>query len=222
MIASALLIAASVIVGPAPSASADAEPASAEAPAPENRRRVLVLPVRLHGVAASPNVAQFDVQLRAGLGHGDIELIEAPRECADEDDACVLELAAELGVDYVVAVEVAVAARDFNIEFRSFRAGDPESSSPTLVECPICGTAEVAERIAARSRLIRDWILTDSELAHVALAGQPRGASVLIDGEPVGALPFDGTVEPGPHVIRVSAPGMSGARTTSTNRANST
>lgn len=42
---------------------------------------------------------------------------------------------------------------------------------------------------------------------QLLVSSQTRGAQVSLDGKPAGAVPFAGAVQPGKHVIRVTAPG---------------
>lgn len=180
--------------------------------AQQPKRRVLVVPMHVEGEVRAHAVEALDAKLREALSHEDIVLLDGPSPCStsSEPDACSSDGAEDIQADYIVEVRLSALEREYHLELKARRVGEAAVETLSESSCPVCGTAEVAEVLASRARGIRDWLLADSTRAHIELTGTPPGATVRIDGEQVGELPYTGELPPGEHRVVVEAPGHLG------------
>jgi hypothetical protein len=191
----ALSISLSLVAGSWASAS---PPAATEAV-------VLMLPLEVEGELSDQARASLLTQMRAGLEHPAISVLEsAAAECSD--DACLREFGRASNADYVISTRVSAGGRNYELELRTLPVFGERSATTTKIDCAVCGIAEVSDRLAVKARVMRDWVLADTEPATLSIEGSPASAVISIDGELVGTLPFSGELRPGDHEIIVSAP----------------
>ena len=173
---------------------------------PAPRRVVALLPPTISGeLSPQARVSLIDA-IQTGFHHEDLELIsELARDCSDAK--CVRDFGRELGADYVVTTLVTTGARNFHVELRVLPVEDERAATLSSIDCPICGVEEVGDQLASKARVLRDWLLADSEPARVSIVGSPESAVISLDGEREGALPFEVMLEPGAHELIISAAG---------------
>jgi len=171
---------------------------------------VAVAPVELRGVEPGTVPAErVDQAIIEGLGRGEIETEALVGACADEP--CWAQLAAERGRSHLLLVEIEREGPDHHVRLRVFDVERGEIVATTGSTCEICGEDEV---IATASDMAAQLVPRIERLrprpSRLVLQGQPAGATVELDGEVVGVLPWEGEVRPGVHQVRVSHEGYVG------------
>jgi hypothetical protein len=177
---------------------------------------VALMPPVTAGIASHlpPKIAE---RLSRSLGRAEVPVTDFSEKCSAFDVDCVERTAAgavSQGATHVVRMSVSGGAAgvdaDHQIQIElTNRTGDILATAEDV--CELCGDAELLERaegLAAVFRARVDRLASDP--AGLVIEGSPPGATVFIDGESVGAVPFDGRLGPGPHELRVEADGYVG------------
>lgn len=197
-----------------PTASAAAPTSRDEVEATESSS-VAVLPIVFEGELPEGDQRELAETIEQAFEHPELDLVTGAKverayaeRCADEATAaCLRKLGRELGVTHALAVVVRASNRDFEVEMRVVSVAGSREPSEAEVECPVCGIAEVRDRVAAQAAQLRDRVLADIQPGRVVVEGDPEGATVSVDGRRVGRLPYEGELTTGEHELRVSERG---------------
>ncbi|PRQ05380.1 PEGA domain protein [Enhygromyxa salina] len=200
----ALVATPSLIVGSWASATPPADEVAPEAPAAGDRV-VLMLPLEVEGELSEQDRRDLVTQMQAGFEHTRIVLTDsAPPTCSD--DACLRAFGREMNADYVISTQISAGDRDYQVQMRALSVHGERPATRAKIDCPVCGIAEVSDQLAAKARVMRDWVLADSEAIELRIEGSPSSAIVSVDQQQVGTLPFSGHLGAGEHEVTVSAP----------------
>lgn len=135
------------------------------------------------------------------------EAIEQERQrgripCADE--TCARDIFTTLGFDELVEIVVRVATdgsvREVVVSLI------PPSGEPVTAARPV-SNGDPADAAREATAAARERARGQRGQVEVRIEGEPRFASVVIDGQAVGMLPFDGMLDEGPHELVVSHQG---------------
>lgn len=186
------------VVGLAPVSASAAEPKLAVAPVEYSK-----------GI---PNHVQVDVdaavlEALAGLA---LDSIDARSKFRCETVACALREAHDAKFRHVIVVRVEANDRDFHIvaEARAPSDGRVEFKNEEL--CELCGHHELLAVVTAQVRALGKLLERGRGAPMLLIRGSPSDASVVLDGQPLGAAPLEVEVEPGPHFVELDAPGYAG------------
>lgn len=199
-----LVVSPSLMLGSWAGATPPPADVAAEVPVP-GERVVLMLPLEVDGELSDLDRRDLVTQMHSGFEHARISVADAASpECSD--DACLRAFGREMNADYVISTRISAGGRDYQVRLRTLPVSDERPATSAKIDCPVCGVAEVSDQLAAKARVMRDWILADSEPAELRIEGSPSSAVVRVDQQRVGTLPFSGRLGPGDHEITVSAP----------------
>ncbi len=203
-----------MVVGPSPARAAPPQPVTADAAV---RPVVLVWPAKIAGVTGEQSAASLRAALRTGLARADLEVVEAPADAAQCDDADCRSAAARAGgAAHVVVLEVRAVDRDFDLKVLLIDVATGEARA--LAEgCTICGLGDASalvESLGARVGPVLRISLEEDAARRVqeqALREQPRlrvvskpdGADVFVDGQKVGVTPLLVPAAAGRHVVEL-------------------
>jgi hypothetical protein len=185
-------------------------PAQARAASPADKAGdqhvVVLLPIESEGLIPSDS-AELEQRLRLVFEYPQIRLI-TPREAAScSDEPCLIQLGRELGAKHVVRTKVVADGRDYVAQVDVLLVEDGALFDTIDASCRICGLAEFDDRLAARTVIARDWILTTPLVGRLRLEGGPHEARVRVDGRWRGQLPYSGDLSVGRHQLVVSSSG---------------
>lgn len=179
-------------------------PASA---APPERARIAVLPLVVDGELPTDVRAKLDDRMRGGLDGNDREIIDAAKERCTTDN-CWKQQAKRLGARHFVEARVTVRDRDYEIAAELVDGRTGKVVATTQTRCEICGFTELGESMdTVTGALQRKLAVAPADPPMLVVRTKPPGATVLVDGEPVGTTPLSAPVAAGPHEIVVRKPG---------------
>lgn len=173
------------------------------------RVRVAVLPVSVRGDAAGLTRDALHERVLRGLDSARLEVTtetKAARLAACESHACRQRTASMSGVTHWLMVDLEGRDRTYDARLRLFAVGEKAPVMEATDRCVICGRAEIDDLVGAQAVVVKDWLeQRDGAVAHIHVTSKPAGASVMIDGRPVGRAPVTATVEPGEHRVELRA-----------------
>lgn len=141
-----------------------------------------------------------------GLGRGQVAIERLEGNC--QDRACWIAIARKRGANPLLFTTVEHRGPDQHI---TLELVDPDRNEVlTALEgfCEICGSNELLVTTADLSATLSVRLSRrDVAPALVVLRGSPAGATVEIDGEVVGTLPWEGELTVGEHTLRISQEG---------------
>ncbi len=183
-------------------------------PAAASSSSIAVAPVHVVGAAPSSiSAARIDEAIASGLERGESTIEHLAGDCEERD--CWIELAKGREQRFVLLSEVEQEGPDLEVRLEVVDVESGQSVASTEGLCEICGEDEIfASTADVAAQLIPRLERLEPEPARIVLEGQPRGATVEIDGQVVGALPWEGEVEPGEHELVISSEGYVSLRRT--------
>lgn len=185
------------------------------------RTPVAVLPLDFAGDLVGADRAVLSQRLVLGLKATELEVISGDsveralggRSAEACDESCRRDLAASIEARFVVGGEV--QGKHDNYALRLWAADGYTGKTLAEVErsCDICGVTELANTMElAASALHTKLKGLRSAAAQVQVASTPEGATILVDGDPLGVTPRRLELTPGEHEIVVRARGYADAR----------
>lgn len=94
---------------------------------------------------------------------------------------------------------------DMHVTLELVEVGSGETLVTVSRSCELCGAAEIAQTAAELgARMVPKLEGLDARFATLALRGRPKGATIELDGQPVGTLPWEGRIGAGEHRIRLT------------------
>jgi hypothetical protein len=192
---SATLVAASLITLPTAASGQGpaADPAEeSEAAGASDRETVALEPLEVEGKLRKGLDEKLNERLVEGLERGELMVV---------DDASA--------ATFVLHAKVTYAKPDYQIALELRQVGDDGEPIATAERtCDLCGAQELEELAADLSATIARKAEQRVELeTKLLVASQPPGASVWVDGTPVGETPLELDVEPGDHEVSVRLEG---------------
>lgn len=147
--------------------------------------------------------------IRRGLRRGQARIVDVDEEGCEgaPTDVCVRDAARAQGLTHIVLPERRDLGPDVRLHLYLTNTETGEEASRLTADCEICGEAELeamAEDLAGQ--LSREFGRLGSSMSRLEVAGRPVGATLYIDDEPVGLLPWSGQVAAGSHLLRVEHP----------------
>lgn len=164
------------------------------------------------GAALEPQVrAELEQAIDEGLRRAAVTAVtldEAP-VCADA--ACLGALALRGEAGWTLRVQLREADRNFTVALALHEAGAGSLARSSTATCELCGTAELAQRLAdAVATLAAHLSAPPPAPAHVDITSFPAAASVRVDGHERGRTPLRLALTPGRHRVELSKPGYLG------------
>jgi len=173
-----------------------------------------VLPLVVAGDAA-PEVGnareRLGIAVNEALAHAsyDTVLLNADQAGDSErpycaDPVCWQRLASEHEVTHFLVVVVHFTDPDYRIQARLVDGRNGEPAGSRELSCDLCGLTELAERVRDVAATIRREVeATMVPAPTLAITSAPNGASVLVDGEPVGVTPLELVSVAGAHRVEI-------------------
>lgn len=128
---------------------------------------------------------------------------------------CLDDIGLLVGADRFVrlSVEAMGATYTFDVELLYPGGGEPVRTQDS---CAVCTVDEASEQIAEAVRELATRPVDTGEPAEiaVAIATEPPGATLTVDGKPLGVSPYRGPLPPGQHTVTASLQGYHQAQTT--------
>lgn len=129
--------------------------------------------------------------------------------CPAHDRACERKHAADVEATLIVHTTVSADGVDHRVRFEVVDPATGDVEAIVGDECEVCGRGELEDLSRTVSgNLVRTLQSIAPEPAALELVGAPARATVRIDGEDVGQLPWKGTIVPGEHAVEVSRAGF--------------
>ncbi len=173
---------------------------------------VAVVPLRVEGPLADRFVETASTRIIEGVNRGQLAVVSVPTPSPPCEDApCWAALAVANSAQFVLQAELRVEPGQRSYAF-SGRVLDARGQEAFVLQtrCDLCGFEEAIglaqDKFATTADLIQRL---EAEPASLSVTGTPLGAQVSVDTTPVGPVPVDHVVEPGPHEVVVEQPGFS-------------
>jgi hypothetical protein len=148
----------------------------------------------------------------AGLVRGQLAIESFDSRCALDDQQCTREAAGAAGIEFLVEGRIDWRDPDYRLELEVVSVSGDRVAG-TNATCEICGSSELVELVTDEAAALVPRIeRLEEQPAFLVVEGRPRGATVRLDGEVVGSLPYRGKVAPGPHTVEVEEAGFVTAR----------
>jgi hypothetical protein len=179
--------------------------------------RVVVVGLVFEGEVPDGVKAGMAQELVQGLRATGLQMVpeaEVQRALGDHrgqcsDVACWKRVAASLGCRYAVGGSVTGQDQDYAIALWMGDAYTGTTSAWARERCTICGLAAAREKMSLTASLLAAKLTAAARApARVTVVSDPPGASVLVDGDEVGAAPRELELGAGDHEIVVRSPGF--------------
>jgi hypothetical protein len=183
---------------------------AAAQPAPRRPRAIAIVALEIGGDAAPELREPIQKSLLRGLADGGVRAVSldaAMAKLAGNHDlvgcvsiTCLGQMADVLGVSELLRGRIEGSGTNYSIALELLSPG-AEGGIERRVEdtCAVCTISDLDQRVAALTgRLLGE---TTVELTEVVIASSPAGASLTIDGRPVGTAPFSGKLAEGDHRV---------------------
>jgi len=157
---------------------------------------VVVSPIRVTGDLPAPRQVELAQALEAGLERGGFAIVGPDEEPSVAAAPYGVGLHVEIeGKDYVVTLEVSDRENGTSLA----RSREP---------CDVCGFAEVMQVVDSQAAaIVAQLEVLAREAPVLVFESVPDGAQIQVDGELVGATPFERVVSVGLHTVEARIPG---------------
>ena len=177
-------------------------------------RKVGVAPIVVEGKVGKDVRRAFDARLDERLDATDVVRSDLDEQGCGEL-ACLQSQAETAGADVLLRVTVVQEQRDYTIRSEIVATGSGEVLRKDENYCEICTYDEALETFTQQIDNLREPLqeaITAESMtgAPLVVTSRPGAAVVRLDGEVVGATPFEGSVAPGAHEVGVSLEGYRG------------
>jgi len=118
--------------------------------------------------------------------------------------SCYPAMAAALSASYLINAHVAESNKTYTfvMEIINGRTGGVLASNRD--RCETCGAEEAGEKMGLAASALRERLETVSRApARFIIRSSPAGATVVMDGRPVGVTPLDADLAGGPHRMQI-------------------
>jgi hypothetical protein len=166
--------------------------------------RVAVPPLVVEGEVPGYLVADLANRLRSGLG-ATAQAVETSTTC--KDATCWMELAKSTNTTHVAHATLTVTDRDYDVRADLVDGRSGEVLATVTRACDICGSEELATTFEDVGDALRRKLASSlQEPPALVITSVPPGATVQLDGAPVGTTPLTVEVTAGEHEIEVGMP----------------
>jgi len=162
-----------------------------------------------------PREAQnvFVERLAEGLSKGEVSLrrggTPGGKSVTCSDSGCYRQMAARLGVSFVVVGKVSESHKNYEIDLELFSGVTGRSAGNHHQRCQICGLSEAGERMSlAASALTEKLRSLLHEPGHVVIRTQASGAVITVNGQMKGPAPQEVTLPAGRHRLKLESIGF--------------
>lgn len=174
---------------------------------PPQNPSVAIGPANIDPQLQSSVAKRIQDAVRLGLQRGSLDVVAVDDACEASDASCMRASSTEQGVDIRVEMDLRWTDPDLSIELRVVDRDGAVLASRTSV-CELCGTSEMEEWAQGEAAALAPRIQRlGPQPGRIRVDGSPAGATVTIDGQTVGALPYEGECTPGVHEVRISSKG---------------
>lgn len=180
-------------------------------PAP-SEPKLAVTPIVTDGDVSEVASGRIEAALMDELRRRKLVLIEPsrvvelqPGAATCREPSCLAALASEAEATHALQLSVVAQGRDYSVKLTLV---DVDARTAVLdAECPICGFDEVGAVVAEQAGKLAPRLREQEIPGRLIVRSDPEGATVSIDGEPVGVTPVDVPVEPGAHEVSIEQSG---------------
>jgi hypothetical protein len=174
----------------------------------------VVLPAVVSGELPTRWKSAIDEAITTALSDAGLVIASAPgTSClvGPPGDDCRRNIARDKAARHVIGVEIASEGEgDWAITLRAYAASNGQTVASVEGSCSLCGFEELVELAAAKAALLGTALERETlEPPRIAIASRPGGATLVLDGRPLGTGPTSLEVPPGPHELVVTKPGYS-------------
>lgn len=174
---------------------------------PSTEVRAGLLPVQFEGDFNDAWRATLQADLERGLADTGLSVLdpqavtEASGGVGDCGNAkCFEFLSQSVKAPFLVRAKIVVAERNYEIALDIIDGRDGSLAASSKETCQLCGLAEVGELVAKQAAVLRQKIdVLALAPAVIAITTEPTGATILIDGQPIGQAPLEHELSPGSH-----------------------
>lgn len=201
--AAAFLVAgaALLLVGPL-------EARAAEAKGPP--QRIGILRVDFRGSIPAEIRRLFQQRIVEGLTAAAFQAfpVVSDEASACDEPGCLSEAAHRLRVDFLVTGAIEEHAKTYSVVLHLIEGRKGQRIGTHHDTCETCGAEEAAEKMGLAAATLRGRLASlGDQPSRFVVRSTPAGASLALDGKPVGRTPFDLELKAGEHVLRVSSQG---------------
>ncbi len=205
------------LAAPTPAwAQAAPAPTPAEEPVTEAPAAVRagLMPITFEGDFNEGWRETLQQDLRRGLTQAGFEVVEPQRveeasgvsECANAK--CLRFMAASVEARFLVRARIEVQRRNYAVGIDIIDGISGTLAASSRESCQLCGLSEVGELLATQAAVLRAKAdVLALEPAVVAIASDPPGATIWIDGESIGTAPLEHELSAGQHRATARKPG---------------
>ena len=198
---------------------------------------VLALPLPVHAQTEAPGAQrvaiaklQFEGRipevLQALFARRLLEGLSAARfEVLSEDDVrkklegsqslsscgnanCYPAIATKLSASYLITAHVAESNKTYTVTMEIINGRTGGVLASNRERCETCGVEEAGEKMGLAASALRERLEAVSRApARFIVKSRPAGATVLLDGRPIGVTPLDIDLHGGQHQIQLTHPG---------------
>lgn len=169
--------------------------------AAKDEPRIAVPPIAVEGQMPSYLVQELATRLQQGLGVGG-RAVEQATAC--NEASCWVSLAERTESTHVVRATISVHDRDHDVHADLIDGRTGEVIATVDRACDICGSEELGTTVEDVGDALRRKLASERpEPAVLAVVSTPAGATVTLDGAPLGTTPMSAEVPAGTHDIEV-------------------
>jgi len=181
---------------------------AAEAKAPP--QRIGVLRVDFRGSIPAEIRRLFQQRIVEGLTAANFQAfpVVGDEASACDEASCLAEAAHRLRVDFLVTGSIEEHAKTYSVLLHLVEGRKGQRIGTHRDTCETCGAEEAAEKMALAAATLRGRLASlGDQPSRFVVRSTPAGASLALDGKPVGRTPLDLELKAGEHVLRLSSQG---------------
>ncbi len=179
------------------------------------RPRVTAAVLPLTVAKGLPGAAYAGERFEAALAAAGLDVLGAaqlrervPGELACSEGECLRALAGKLSCRYVAGGRISGDRRAADLELFVVDGYSGKTAARVSRRCELCGEFELLDTLTRATQALTGQLAAAARApGRLQLRATPLGASVTVDGAPLGSTPREVTLTAGVHVVAVSAPG---------------